>query len=76
MSYFSQFKHSIAPFRKVRHVQFGILSPDEIVRLPNLQIIFRGPYMTSNNVHVAVVLNIVRKYSEQCRYAKFGIQRR
>ena len=27
-----QFAHSAAPIRKVKEVQFGIMSPDEIVR--------------------------------------------
>jgi len=30
-----QFAFSAAPIRKVKEVQFGILSPEEIVRVPS-----------------------------------------
>ena len=34
MSVIDRFPHSTAELRRVKAVQFGVLSPDEIVRLP------------------------------------------
>lgn len=50
-----QFAYSAAPVRKVREVQFGILSPEEIVRNPKnaflrlLQFFF-GCYATIESI--------------------------
>jgi hypothetical protein len=36
-----QFAYSAAPIRKVKEVQFGILSPEEIVRKHNVVVLGR-----------------------------------
>jgi DNA-directed RNA polymerase II subunit RPB1 len=42
MSVIDRFPHSTAELRRVKAVQFGVLSPDEIVRAPPAPISWRG----------------------------------
>jgi hypothetical protein len=47
-----QFAQSVAPIRQIKEVQFGILSPDEIVRQRSL---LRPPWFFSRRPNLGAV---------------------
>lgn len=47
----TQFAFSAAPIRKIKEVQFGILSPEEIVRRPFVP----GFYLVANSLPESVL---------------------